>query len=48
MRAAEDFEAFLMNFFKVYPELNDNKLFLFGESYAGHYIPMFAFHILNS
>jgi carboxypeptidase C (cathepsin A) len=38
--AAQDNLAFLIEFFKVFPEFKPNKLFLTGESYAGHYIPM--------
>jgi len=37
-----------MGFFQVYTSLQKNKVYLFGESYAGHYVPLFAFHILNS
>jgi len=32
----------------VYPNLKSQRLFLFGESYAGHYIPVFAYHIFKN
>jgi len=35
---AEDLYQFFQGFFKQYPKYN-NQVFLFGESYAGHYIP---------
>ena len=38
--SAQDNLAFMIEFFKVFPEFKPNKLYLTGESYAGHYIPM--------
>jgi carboxypeptidase C (cathepsin A) len=37
--SANDNLAFLIEFFKVFPEFKPNDLYLTGESYAGHYIP---------
>jgi carboxypeptidase C (cathepsin A) len=34
-----DFYGFLLNFYDTFPEMKDKKLFLFGESYAGYYVP---------
>lgn len=47
-QAAVHFEEFLINFFKVYPSLANNDLYLVGESYAGHYIPAFATRIIQN
>ena len=46
--AAKDFEVFLVNFYRVFPELASNDLYIFGESYAGHYIPGFAAQIVQN
>jgi hypothetical protein len=37
-----DFAAFLTNFYHVFPEYQSSDLFLFGESYAGMYVPSIA------
>ena len=37
---AQDAYEFLVNWFKEYPEFNQNKFYITGESYAGIYIPM--------
>ncbi len=47
-QAAIHFEQFMINFFKVYPSLVNNDLYLIGESYAGHYIPSFASRIIQN
>lgn len=39
---AADMYAFLQGFFKEHPELADNKFFVVGESYGGHYAPATA------
>jgi len=38
--SAKDNLAFLIEFFKIFPEFKSNKMYLTGESYAGHYVPM--------
>jgi len=42
---AEDLYEFLQGFFKQNPQYN-SKVFVFGESYAGHYIPAFGSRIV--
>lgn len=37
-----DMYGFLSNFFDVFPEMREKRLFLFGESYAGYYVPSIA------
>ena len=44
--ASKDNMAFLIEFFKIFPEFKTNKLYLTGESYAGHYIPMWTHELL--
>jgi len=44
--AAKNNMAFLIEFFKVFPEFKHNKLYLTGESYAGHYIPMLLTEVI--
>jgi len=36
---AEDNHAIIQQFFKGYPEYIDNDFYVFGESYAGIYVP---------
>ncbi|CAK7891269.1 carboxypeptidase Y [[Candida] anglica] len=46
--AGKDVYAFLELFFKQFPQYNKNQKFhIAGESYAGHYIPVFATEILS-
>lgn len=46
--AGKDVYAFLELFFKQFPEYNKKQDFhIAGESYAGHYIPVFASEILS-
>jgi hypothetical protein len=44
--AAGDIDAFLQNFYKVFTQLQKNDFYIFGESYAGMFVPSFARHIL--
>jgi carboxypeptidase C (cathepsin A) len=44
MTAAANY-AFLEKFFAAYPKFAGHKLYLTGESYAGHYIPQLAFEV---
>lgn len=45
---AGDFYAFLQNFYSVFTEYHqDYELFLFGESYAGMYVPLIAHKIYH-
>ena len=46
--AAEDFFNFIDAFYGVYPELSTNGLIITGESYAGHYIPVFTKRLLEN
>lgn len=46
--AAKDFYIFLELFFQQFPQFKNNKFHIAGESYAGHYIPVFASEILNN
>ena len=47
-QASQYFQVFLARFYQLYPELSSNQLFLFGESYAGKYVPMFASELLKN
>lgn len=42
VQGAQDLYAFLIRFYQVYPELASNPLWVFGWSYAGHFVPPFA------
>lgn len=42
-----DLATALVGFFARHPELKENPLFIFGESYAGHYVPHVANYILE-
>uniref|UniRef100_A0A5F9CB14 Carboxypeptidase n=1 Tax=Oryctolagus cuniculus TaxID=9986 RepID=A0A5F9CB14_RABIT len=44
--AQNNYEA-LKDFFRLFPEYKDNKLFLTGESYAGIYIPTLAVLVME-
>jgi len=47
--ASGDLYAFVQNFFTVFPHLHEHKLYVFGESYAGMFIPSIVryFHHAN-
>lgn len=45
--AGEDVYAFLELFFQQFPEYKELDFHIAGESYAGHYIPVFATEILS-
>lgn len=45
--AGKDVYALLTLFFKQFPEYSKQKFHIAGESYAGHYIPVFASEILS-
>ena len=45
--AGKDIYALLTLFFKQYPEYAHQDFHIAGESYAGHYIPVFASEILS-
>lgn len=45
--AAKDIYALLTLFFKQFPEYSHQSFHISGESYAGHYIPIFAAEILT-
>jgi carboxypeptidase C (cathepsin A) len=42
---ARDFYNFLLNFYDVFDDLSPKRLFLFGESYAGYFVPSMAHKI---
>lgn len=46
-KTAQDSLTFLLGWFKKFPEYATSKLFLTGESYAGHYIPQLASLLLE-
>jgi len=42
---SQDFYNFLQNFYKIFPEHSQKRLYLVGESYAGYYVPSIAHYI---
>ena len=48
-QVAQDMLTFLTNFFTTYSDLADNDFYIFGESFAGHYVPAIgAFLVQNA
>mmetsp|Transcript_8398 Transcript_8398/g.16277 ORF Transcript_8398/g.16277 Transcript_8398/m.16277 type:complete len:439 (-) Transcript_8398:353-1669(-) len=45
---ANDMWSFLMGFYKKYPKYQGLDLHIFGESYAGHYVPATAAKIIDN
>lgn len=45
---ATDSLTFLKEFFSVYPEYRKNDFYIAGESYAGIYVPMLAYYVINN
>ncbi|RQM29100.1 hypothetical protein B5M09_001784, partial [Aphanomyces astaci] len=44
--AVDDLVSFLDEFYTAFPTFASNELYIFGESYAGHYIPDLAHELL--
>jgi carboxypeptidase C (cathepsin A) len=44
---ASEFENFMLGFYQLYPEYLNRPFYITGESYAGKYIPLFAYNIIN-
>lgn len=44
---SNDMYTFLQEFFKAHPELQGRELYVFGESYGGHYVPATAHRIFE-
>jgi carboxypeptidase C (cathepsin A) len=44
---AQDMYVFLQEFFQLYPKYQPLDFYLFGESYAGHYVPAISARILQ-
>jgi cathepsin A (carboxypeptidase C) len=45
---SNNMHTFLQNFFKALPQYQKNDFFIFGESYAGHYVPAIGHKIWES
>lgn len=45
--AADQVVVFFEEFFKTYPKLKSNPLYMSGESYGGHYVPSFTARLIN-
>lgn len=46
-KIAKDFYTFLLGFMAKHPEYKSRSMFITGESYAGHYIPVVAAYIVR-
>lgn len=44
-QVSADMVQFLQNFFRANPALQKNEVFIFGESYGGHYAPSIAYAV---
>ena len=44
---SRDFYNFLLEFLEVHPWIKEKDLYITGESYAGHYIPVIASYIID-
>lgn len=42
---ARNMAGFLQGFYSKFPSYQNNKFFIFGESYAGHYVPAISHHL---
>ncbi|ORX84226.1 alpha/beta-hydrolase [Anaeromyces robustus] len=45
---AKDFNTFLGQFFKVFPQYKNAEIYIAGESFAGTYIPYIASNLINN
>ncbi len=45
--ASENMITFLTQFFEVYPQYTKLPFYIYGESYGGHYIPLYANYVLK-
>jgi carboxypeptidase C (cathepsin A) len=45
--AAQNMITFLRKFFELYPHYLALRFYIYGESYAGHFIPLYAFNVLT-
>jgi hypothetical protein len=43
-----DSTAFVLGFFKQYPQFAKNEMYISGESYGGHYVPQLAWYLLQN
>ncbi|XP_019647840.1 PREDICTED: putative serine carboxypeptidase-like 23 [Branchiostoma belcheri] len=46
-QTAQDSLDFMLKFLEKYPQYQKNKFWITGESYAGHYVPNLASHIVS-
>ncbi|XP_035687682.1 putative serine carboxypeptidase-like 23 [Branchiostoma floridae] len=46
-QTAQDSLNFMLKFLEKYPQFKKNKFWITGESYAGHYVPNLASHIVD-